>query len=1399
MEVYARPFGPLEDALQLSEAGKTLLPLVRSVYKISQLNFFVNGRRVTVVNPNPEWGTKLGCGEGGCGACTVVLQTAGPDQRVKHIAVNACLFPLVGVDGKSVLTIEGLGTVDHPHPLQERIAMMHGSQCGFCTPGIVMSLYALIRNSYRDGKFHLTSSDVELQGHLDGNLCRCTGYKPILEAARTFIVEDLQGTIQHACGSVKSGSGSCGRPGGCCRDEPRSSSRQLSGEDSSATSPATRDTSIDTQSKKSTSDGFLPYEPATELIFPPSLWKYRQEAICYGDERKIWFRPTSLQQLLELKSQWVSAKIVGGASETQIEVRFKKIDYQVSIYVSDIPELNIYNPPKSDEEIEALTELRIPGNLSLSIVEELCSTLYAKLGARGLALEALRKQLRYFAGRQIRNVASLAGNLATASPISDSAPALLAAGAKLIVQSLTQKPSELPLSSFFLKYRTTALAADGVITHIIIPLPAPGTSEIVKAYKQAKRKDDDIAIVTAGFRVRLDSKGFVEDATFAYGGMAPTTVLAKKAQQVVLGKKWAEKNVLEEALDSLLEDFDLSYGVPGGMAHYRKVLTLSMFFRFWNEVVAKLKLGSVEPGLIQEIHREISSGSRDHFTLTGTKVVGKDIPHLSALKHCTGEAEYVEDMPKQHRELFGVLVLSTMAHAEILDIDWTPAMEMPGVVGYLDKDSVSRDRNNWGPIRIDEPLFADGTVHSYGQTIGMVYAETALQARAAADKVRISYKRLPAILTIEDAIRANSFFEHGKELRKGAAVDGPLDEIFAGCAHVFEGETKLGGQEHFYLETNAALAIPHTEDGSMEVYSSSQNLAENQIFVAQVLGVPMSRVNMRVRRIGGAYGGKESRSTPIACYVAIAARKERRPIRIMLNRDEDMATSGQRHPMKCKWKVGTDAEGRIICLDADVYNNAGYSLDMSGAVMDRACTHIDNCYHIPHAWIRGWVCKTNTVTNTAFRGFGGPQGMYFTESYMNAIAEGLNINIDELRLRNLYKVGQFTPFLQEITSDFHIETMLEQLTTTSNYEQRKAAIKDFNIRNQYKKRGICKIPTKFGLSFATALHLNQAAAYVRIYEDGSVLLHHGGTEMGQGLYTKMCQVAAEELGVSIDTIFNKDSQTDQIANPSPTAASSGTDLNGMAVKNACEQINARLAPYREKYGADAPMSTIAHAAYRDRVNLAANGFWKMPKVGFQWGNYKDPLPMYYYWTQGVAITEVELDLLTGDHTVLRTDIMMDVGRSINPALDYGQIEGAFVQGQGLFSMEETLWTRNGDMFTKGPGTYKIPGFSDIPQVFNVSMLRNDSDGNPISWKQLRSIQSSKGIGEPPLFLGSTVFFALREAVKAAREMNMATEPLSLNAPATAEKLRLAVGDDIVRRAAVAPKEGESDFFVRIED
>jgi xanthine dehydrogenase/oxidase len=438
---------------------------------------------------------------------------------------------------------------------------------------------------------------------------------------------------------------------------------------------------------------------------------------------------------------------------------------------------------------------------------------------------------------------------------------------------------------------------------------------------------------------------------------------------------------------------------------------------------------------------------------------------------------------------------------------------------------------------------------------------------------------------------------------------------------------------------------------------------ETQTFVSQILTVPNHKINARVKRLGGGFGGKESRSVPIACYCALAAARHNRPARIMLTREEDMATSGQRHPFKATWRVGVTNAGRLMVLEADLYNNAGFSVDMSTAVMDRALTHVDNCYEIPNVWVRGHVCKTNTHSNTAFRGFGGPQGMFITESIISAVAEGLDIPVDEIRCRNLYVEGQRTPFLQHINEDWHVPTMLDQVRRNTRFDARKKAIDAYNSdpKNRWRKKGIAMIPTKFGLSFATALHLNQASAVVQIYTDGTVLLSHGGTEMGQGLYTKMCQVASAELGVPLRDVYTSDSSTYSIANASPTAASSGSDLNGMAVKAACEKLRERLTPYRETLGENTSMKELAMAAYRDRVSLIGSGFWskkfepyrvlksamltdcaEMPRIGYVWNDFEnlEPKPMYYYWTQGVAVTEVELDVLTGDHHVLRTDIMM---------------------------------------------------------------------------------------------------------------------------------------------------------------
>lgn len=547
----------------------------------------------------------------------------------------------------------------------------------------------------------------------------------------------------------------------------------------------------------------------------------------------------------------------------------------------------------------------------------------------------------------------------------------------------------------------------------------------------------------------------------------------------------------------------------------------------------------------------------------------------------------------------------------------------------------------------------------------------------------------------------------------------------------------------------------------------------------------------------------------------------------MLNRDEDILTSGQRHPFLSHWKVAVNKDGKIQALDADVFNNGGWSQDLSAAVVDRALSHIDGTYNIPNVSVRGRICKTNTVSNTAFRGFGGPQGMFIAETYMEEVADHLNIPVEKLREINMYKSGDTTHFRQEL-KDWYVPLMWKQVKEESEWQRRKDEVAAFNAKSKWKKRGMALIPTKFGISF-TALFLNQAGALVHIYHDGSVLVAHGGTEMGQGLHTKMTMIAAEALGVPQDNVFISETATNTVANTSSTAASASSDLNGYAIWNACEQLNERLAPYREKLGKDATMKQLvsrrtllnrdaelilffyqAHSAYFDRVNLSANGFCKptrdyslsrmsnadvllldkTPDIGYVWG--PNTGQMFFYFTQGVVGAEVEIDTLTGDWTCRRADIKMDVGRSINPAIDYGQIEGAFVQGLGLFTIEESLWHRaSGQIFTKGPGAYKIPGFRDIPQEMNISLLKD------VNWENLRTIQRSRGVGEPPLFMGSAVFFAIRDALKAARKQYGKEDVLSLVSPATVERIRVSCADPIIQRAEVKPQEGEKSFFIAI--
>ncbi|KAK2707466.1 xanthine dehydrogenase/oxidase-like isoform X2 [Artemia franciscana] len=1306
----------------------------------STLIFYVNGKKVVETEADPEWtllyylrnklglcGTKLGCGEGGCGACTVVISKINRRNNSKsHLAVNACLTPVCALHGTAVTTVEGLGSVKTKlHAVQERLASAHGSQCGFCTPGFIMSVYALLRTK------PLPSME-EIETCLQGNLCRCTGYRPILEGFKTFSKE-----FQGCCGNVQNGS--------CCKSEGK----------------------IVKATGLVASPDFMPYDPSQDLIFPPELAvdsSLDLQNIQITGKRVTWYRPSSMESLILLKDRMPEAKIVCGNTEVGLEMKHRHMNYPAlisPISVYQLHELSV----KEDGVV-------IGGSVTLSEIEEFFDRLIEERGKKQTrTFLAINKMLVWFAGKQIRNVAALSGNIMTGSPISDLNPILMAGRARLLLLSV-QGQRWVPMDDkFFTGYRKNIINCNEIIRQIFIPFNSE--TEYIFAFKQSKRREDDIAIVNSGMRVSLlvtDNQVHIQDASFVFGGMAPTTVFAKKSAQAIIGKEWNE-SIMDVVLKTLLEDLPLSPSAPGGMTAYRQSLTLSFFFKFYNIVNKELLAIGTEnrydsstiDGLA---HRSIKSAQIYEEVDPEQKavdMVGRPLIHASALKQVTGEAQYCDDIPCFKNELYLALVTSTRAHARILNIDETEALAMDGVVAFFSAKDLTPSQNITGPVFRDEEIFAREKVECHGQIIGCIVATEQALAQRSARKVKIEYEDLQPILTIEDAIQKDSFYHAVIKTIKNGDVDAGLNY----SEHILEGEMRIGGQEHFYLETNAAIAVPK-DAKEVDIYCSTQNPTKTQMLVAAALGLPANHVVVHVKRMGGGFGGKETRSSILSIPVAFSAYKLNRPVRCMLDRDEDMMLSGFRHPFLGRYKVGFQSDGTINAFYGDLFSNSGHTMDLSFSVMERALFSIDNAYRLPNMQVTGYCCKTNLPSNTAFRGFGGPQGMMIMESVIDDITRKLKMDPLDIRSRNLYTSQDKTHYNQTLEG-CTVKKCIDECISQCQLEERKHSILEFNKSSRWKKRGLSLIPTKYGIAF-TATFMNQAGALVMVYTDGSVLLSHGGTEMGQGLHTKMIQIVSRIFEIPVDQIHVIESSTDKVPNTSPTAASASSDLNGMAIVDACQQILQRLKPYRTS-NPNGMWRDWVSAAYFDRVSLSASGFYRTPGIGYNFEtNQGHP---FNYFCYGAACSEVEIDCLTGDHRVIRTDIVMDVGKSINPAIDIGQLEGGFLQGYGLFTMEELSFSPDGVLLTRGPSNYKIPSCNDVPIEFNVTLLKDAP--NP------KAVYSSKAVGEPPLFLAASVFYAIKDAVGSAREANGVCGVFRFDSPATAERIRMACVDKFIEQ------------------
>ncbi|XP_047400596.1 aldehyde oxidase 2 isoform X3 [Sciurus carolinensis] len=1296
-------------------------------------------------------GTKYACGRGNCGACTVMVSKHDPvSKKIRHFSVTACLVPICSLYGAAVTTVEGVGSIKtRLHPVQERIAKSHGTQCGFCTPGMVMSLYTLLRN-------HLQPSEEQLMEALGGNLCRCTGYRPILESGKTFCV----------------GSNGCQQKGTgkCCMDQRENLSSSL-------------DRKSDICTELFAKEEFQPLDPTQELIFPPELLRMaenpeKRTLIFYG-ERVTWISPGTLQDLLELKAKYPEAPLILGNTSLGPAMKAQGRSYPILLSPARISELSVV--------MKTSDGLTIGAACSLAQVKDFLTESISELSEeKTQTYQALLKHLRSLAGQQIRNMASLGGHIISRHCYSDLNPVLAVGNATLNLRS-EEGTRQIPLNEQFLAGLASAdLKPEEILESVYIPHSQKW--EFVSAFRQAQCLQNALPDINAGMRVLFkEGTDTIEDLSIAYGGVGTATVSAHKSCQQLLGRRWNEL-MLDEACRLVLDEVSLPGSAPGGKVEFKRTLVVSFLFKFYLKVLQELKMlvrlfsmpdSSCYPEIsdgflsaLEDFPVSIPQGVQTFQRVDSHQPlrdpVGRPIMHLSGLKHATGEAIFCDDIPRVDKELFMALVTSTRAHAKIISINFSEALELPEVVDVITVEDIPGTNGTE-----DDKLLAVDEVLCVGQVICAVVAETDVQAKRAIEKIKITYEDLePIIFTVEDAIKHNSFLCPEKKLEQGN-----IKEAFEKVDQIVEGEVHVGGQEHFYMETQRVLVIPKTEDKELDIYVSTQDPAHVQKTVSSTLNIPINRITCHVKRVGGGFGGKVGRPSVFGAIAAVGAVKTGHPIRLVLDREDDMLITGGRHPLFGKYKVGFMNNGRIKALDIECYVNGGCMLDDSELVTEFLILKLENAYKIHNLRFRGRACKTNLPSNTAFRGFGFPQGTLVTESCITAVAAKCGLPPEKIREKNMYKTFDKTIYKQAFSPETLIRCWNECLEKSS-FHSRRRQVEEFNKKNYWKKKGIAIIPMKFSVGFA-ATSYHQAAALVHIYTDGSVLVTHGGNELGQGIHTKMLQVASRELKVPMSYLHICETSTATVPNTIATAASIGADVNGRAVQNACQILLKRLEPIIKK-NPEGTWEDWIEAAFEQRISLSATGYFRGYKAFMDWEKGEgDPFPYYVY---GVACSEVEIDCLTGAHKKTRTDIVMDACCSLNPAIDIGQIEGAFIQGMGLYTTEELQYSPEGVLYSRSSDEYKIPTITDIPEEFNVSLL--PSSQTPLT------IYSSKGLGESGMFLGSSVFFAIADAVAAARRERNAAEDFTVKSPATPEQVRMACAD---RFTEMIPRDDPKTF------
>jgi xanthine dehydrogenase/oxidase len=1373
----------------------------------NELVFRLNGRQVRLRNPSPQTsvvnylhdggmtGTKVGCEQGGCGACTVMISkrtVSGADHR----AVNACLRPLVALADTELTTVEGIGNLhDGLDPVQHRIAVYNGTQCGFCTPGFVMNMHSYLRNNE-----HPTQQEIE--DIFGGNLCRCTGYRPILHGMRTFA---------------------------CDYDQVKD-----------CTMPCSLDPFFEISVLDKPTKIYIDKLPAFET----------SEKLHFHDDELHWIRPDTLTEAIELKS--IIAQHLGAD-----QVRYVAGNTAAGIYpherpsflidVTRIKELNELT--KSDKGIYA------GAGVSIQRLMDMATSMLAEhdkksSGQNADSLSGLRMLVehgKHIAGIQVRNAGSIAGNIfitkshtKTGTPFpSDLFTVLASLGTAVTVSSKEYEGGE---KAFALIEMPIAedLPPDGLLKSFDIPLLRK--NEYHHTYRIARRPQMAHAVVNAGFRCLLSDNRTVVEFHAVIGGLASCNVNMPRTEAWLTRRDWNE-STLRGALEVLRDEIHeiiVPMEEEGFTETYRGQLAENFFYKFFlhvSHLIDPSSVGALNVSASEEPIRALSSGMQSFDIDDSMLPLNSPIARRTAISQATGEVKYSHDLPLPPGGCYAEVVLSTRAHArfkftpELHSIEERLTKEFPGFISIVTIADIPKNGRNLIGLGGDDPVFADREVINIGQPVCLALAENKVAAKKAAEYITsacISYEDLPAIISFDEAIEKKNVMPHF--YGDNPDPDVPVIEVTRYGSDInwldhtdepMQGETRVAGtmrthaQAHFYMETNCAIAYPGSYD-EMTIFSSTQNPNGDQTQIAKVLGVKANQVTLRVEQLGGGFGGKQNRAVFIGAMAAIACKKTRRPVQLKLSRETDMHVVGKRHPHISDYQASYRDDGTISAMNLDLRADGGSTIDCSMAVIKGSVMMSDGCYRTPTFRSGGTVYKTNKGSNTAFRTFGQVQPHLVLEEAIEHIAfdlsqrTGRTVTAEEIRRQNLYVSSEYetadaTHFGQPLWF-CDLREQWDKLYDSSNFEDRLKDVRLFNATNRWRKRGISMIPLKYGIGFKQMPALNTSTALVHINkEDGSVTVVHGGVEMGQGLHTKIAQVVAHELNVPLPFVRIVRNNTDVISNAPATAASTGFDLNGGAVALACRTLKKRLdgvcdevkrrhpelgdlrLQWREKW------PTIVQHAYLQRVNLHSAELYKAPHYDTPVDHY-DHGKFFAYFTYSFSVSEVEIDVLTGEFSVIRSDLLYDAGKSPNPALDIGQIEGGFVQGLGFVTTEETIFDEHGRLVTDNIWSYKPPCSKSIPVDLRVSLIERDTAS---CYRQeqagLLAVKASKSTSEPTLSLGNSVYFAIKHAIMAARaEQTGKEEWIELPVPLSCQRIQQAcnVSREFLTVASAKPKTHE---------